>query len=62
MFFLSLSLPPPPVLLKTNKNKMKENEQKQAGEKREKGLFSTEVLHNYMFPGKNARWGVTPAC
>lgn len=34
MFFLPLSFPPPPVLLKTNKNKMKENEQKQPGEKK----------------------------
>lgn len=60
MFFLPLSLPPPPVFLKTNKNKMKENEQKQPGEKREKGLFGTEVCYITVgFPEKNNQ-GVLP--
>lgn len=38
MFFLPLFLPPPPVLLKTNKNKMKENEQKTTRGKKGEGV------------------------
>lgn len=40
VLILPLSLPSPPVLLKTNKNKRKENEQKQAGEKKGRRGFS----------------------
>lgn len=39
VFILTLSLPSPPVLLKTKKDKRKENEQKQAGEKKGEGGF-----------------------